>query len=168
MTKSKFGKPLCRSIMAVAIMLLSLQAMAYDFSYTHQGKTLYYKILAGGTNTLAVTYYSGTAAVNNHVSGDVVIPSSVEHNNVTYSVTSIGSSAFAGCRSLTSVSIPNSVTSIGSSAFSGCRSLTSVSIPNSVTSIESYAFSGCSGLTSVSIPNSVTSIEGVRLRTAAA
>ena len=155
-----FGKPLCRVMMAVAIMLLSLQAMAYDFSYTHQGKTLYYKILAGGTNTLAVTYYSGTAAVNNHVSGDVVIPSSVEHNNVTYSVTSIGSSAFAGCRSLTSVSIPNSVTSIGSSAFSGCRSLTSVSIPNSVTSIESYAFSGCSGLTSVSIPNSVTSIEG--------
>ena len=160
MTQSKFGKPLCRSIIAVAMMMLSLQAMAYDFSYTHQGKTLYYEILAGGTNTLAVTYYSGTAAVNNHVSGDVVIPSSVEHNNVTYSVTSIGSSAFAGCRSLTSVSIPNSVTSIGSSAFAGCRSLTSVSIPNSVTSIESYAFSGCSGLTSVSIPNSVTSIEG--------
>ncbi len=160
MKKQNLGKPLCRVIMAVAIMMLSLQAMAYDFSYTHQGKTLYYKILAGGTNTLAVTYYSGTAAVNNHVSGDVVIPSSVEHNNVTYSVTSIGSSAFAGCRSLTSVSIPNSVTSIGSSAFASCRSLTSVSIPNSVTSIESYAFSGCSGLTSVSIPNSVTSIEG--------
>ena len=50
MAKSKFGKPLCRSIMAVAMMMLSLQAMAYDFSYTYQGKTLYYKILAGNTN----------------------------------------------------------------------------------------------------------------------
>ena len=80
MTQSKFGKPLCRSLIAVAMMMLSLQAMAYDFSYTYQGKTLYYKILAGNTNTLAVTYYSETAASNNHVSGDVVIPSSVEYN----------------------------------------------------------------------------------------
>ena len=153
-----FGKPLCRVMMAVAIMLLSLQAMAYDFSYTHQGKTLYYKILAGGTNTLAVTYYSETAASNNHVSGDVVIPSSVEHNNVTYSVTSIGDSAFYDCSDLTSISIPNSVTSIGSSAFRECSGLTSVSIPNSVTSIGNIAFSDCRGLTSVALPNSVTSI----------
>ena len=158
MTKTKFGKPLCRVMMAVAIMLLSLQAMAYDFSYTHQGKTLYYKILAGGTNTLAVTYYSETAASNNHVSGDVVIPSYVEHNNVTYSVTSIGDSAFYGCSDLTSVSIPNSVTSIGAIAFSNCSGLTSVSIPNSVTSIGYSAFYDCSGLTSITIPNNVTSI----------
>ena len=158
MKKQSFGKPLCRVMMAVAIMLLSLQAMAYDFSYTYQGKTLYYKILAGSTNTLAVTYYSETAASNNHVSGDVVIPSSVEHNNVTYSVAYIGSSAFKGCSGLTSVSIPNSVTSIREFAFKGCSGLTSVSIPNSVTFIMSGVFYGCSGLTSVSIPNSVTGI----------
>ena len=149
MIKLKFGKPLCRSIIAVAIMLLSLQAMAYDFSYTHQGKTLYYKILAGGTNTLAVTYYSETATSNNHVSGDVVIPSSVEHNNVTYSVTSIGEKAFYRCSGLTSVTIPNSVTSIRKEAFYRCSGLTSVTIPNSVTSIGKEAFYDCSGLTSI-------------------
>ena len=75
------------------------------------------------------------------------------------SVTSIGSSAFEGCSSLTSITIPNSVTSISSSAFSGCSSLTSVAIPDSVTSIGSFAFSGCSSLTSITIPNSVTSID---------
>ncbi|MGM9833258.1 MAG: leucine-rich repeat domain-containing protein, partial [Candidatus Limisoma sp.] len=74
------------------------------------------------------------------------------------SVTTIGGSAFANCGGLTSVTIPNSVTSIGSSAFANCGGLTSVTIPNSVTSIGSEAFSNCNGLTSVTIPESVTSI----------
>ena len=74
------------------------------------------------------------------------------------SVTTIGSSAFAGCFSLTSVTIGNSVTTIGHGAFYGCSSLTSVTIGNSVTEIGYYAFSGCSSLTSVTIPNSVTII----------
>ena len=74
------------------------------------------------------------------------------------SVTSIGKSAFLGCRGLTSISIPNSVTSIGEGAFYYCSGLTSMSIPNSVTSIGISAFSECSGLASISIPNSVMSI----------
>ena len=74
------------------------------------------------------------------------------------SVTSIGSYAFWGCNSLTSVTIPDSVTSIGSYAFWGCNSLTSVTIPNSVTHIDEGAFCGCRSLTSVTIPNSVTNI----------
>ena len=40
-------------------------------------------------------------------------------------------------------------TSIGYVAFSGCRSLTSIEIPNTITSIGEYAFYGCSGLKSV-------------------
>ena len=73
-------------------------------------------------------------------------------------MTSIGGSAFYGCTSLTSVTIPDSVTSIGDYAFYGCESLTSVAIPGSVTSIGWSAFYGCASLTSVTIPDSVTSI----------
>ena len=75
------------------------------------------------------------------------------------SVTNIGDSAFSGCSSLTSVTIPDSVTSIGDKVFNNCRSLTSVTIGNSVKTINDSAFSGCSGLTSVTIGNSVTTIK---------
>ena len=61
----------------------------------------------------------------------------------------LGISAFEGCSSLTSLTIPSSVTSIGWSAFEGCSGLTSLTIPSSVTSIGNYAFEGCSGLTSI-------------------
>ena len=88
------------------------------------------------------------------------IPETVTYQGTTYTVTSIGGSAFYGCYILTSVTIPNSVTSIGYSAFLDCSSLTSVTIPNSVTSIDWSAFKSCSSLTSVTIPNSVTSIGG--------
>ena len=46
-------------------------------------------------------------------------------------------------KSVKQVIIGDGVTTIGSSAFSDCDSLTSVTIPNSVTTIGYYAFSGC-------------------------
>ena len=55
--------------------------------------------------------------------GSVVIPESVVYNNGTYSVTSIGYSAFGGCSSLANIEIPNSVASIGNYAFQYCSGL---------------------------------------------
>ena len=117
-------------------------------------------------NTLATQYkvlvsYRGDYPTEypDEYSGDIVIPSSINYNGNTYTVTSISSDAFAECTGLTSVVIPNTVTDIDYNAFWGCTALISAIIPNSVRQIGNSAFSGCTSLTSVSVPNSVTKIE---------
>ena len=125
----------------------------------------YYNILTDKTNEVEVTYrglYSDS--YTNEYSGSVTIPASVTYNGRTYSVTSIGYSAFYDCTGLTSITIGNSVTSIGIHAFAFCSGLTSITIPNSVTNIGEWMFYNCSSLTSITIPNSVTSIEEAAFR----
>ena len=94
-------------------------------------------------------YYAHNLYLNNELVTDLIIPDSV---------TTIGSSSFRYCTSLTSVTIGDSVTTIGDDAFYDCGSLTSVTIGDSVTMIGSSAFRSCESLTSVTIPNSVTTI----------
>lgn len=135
-----------QSLLSLLIMLLPL--MAHADAVEING--IYYNLITK-VKTAEVTQNP------NKYTGNVIIPSSVVYNDVTYSVTSIGDDAFNGS-TLTSVTMPNSVTSIGNSAFRDCSGLTSVAIPNSVKSIGNYAFQNCIALTSATIPNTVTSI----------
>ena len=65
---------------------------------------------------------------NFHYKGDIVIPSNVTYDGVTYTVKSIASDAFYWCYLVTSITIPSSVTSIGDDAFSRCIGLTSIKV----------------------------------------
>ena len=142
-------------LLAMFMSMVACVASAHDFEVYG----IYYNITSSTELNVSVTYRGDIfSSYSNEYTGSVVIPQTVTYSGKTYTVTSIGSSAFRGCSGLTSVTIGNSVTSIGGSTFKGCSSLTSVTIPNSVSSIGFEAFSGCGGLTSVTIPNSVTSI----------
>ena len=126
-----------RKLFSLLVALLAITTLwAYDF----QSGDLYYNITSETTVEVTRGDYSNLTTAT--------IPDIVTHDGTTYSVTSIGSSAFFGCSSLTSITIPESVTSIGNSAFSSCSSLTSIVIPNSVMNIGDNAFSYCSALTS--------------------
>ena len=139
----------------VAILLCSITANAHDFEVDG----IFYQILSRTDNTVAVTYkgYFHDSYFNEY-NYAVAIPASVTYNGTTYSVTTIGYSAFSSCTNLTNVTIPNSVTTIERSAFAGCTSLANVTIPKSVTYIRSSAFYGCSNLANITIPNNVTDI----------
>lgn len=82
--------------------------------------------------------------------GDIVIPETIEYEDVNYKVEIIGVEAFA-YSSITSISIPNSVKKVRRDAFFYSLNLTSVSLPQSITSIEEGAFSGCNSLKAVHI-----------------
>ena len=74
------------------------------------------------------------------------------------SVKSIGSSAFYGCSSLTSISIPNGVVTLDSSAFYACTGLTSITIPDNVVRLGNWCFAGCTQLTNLTLGSSLTNI----------
>ena len=154
--------------LSVLALLLTINTIVFADTFVVNG------IKYSTTSSSTVGVYSKSPKY----SGNVVIPESVNYNETTYSVTSIGDRAFDGCNGLTSVTIPNSITSIGGYAFSGCNSIEKLTLlcptvsswfsgntsikelilGDSVTSIRYRAFEGCSGLTSVTISNSVTSI----------
>ena len=104
-----------------------------------------------------------TAQIEGGGTENLIIPETVSYEGYSFSVTSIGSSAFSGCTSLTSLTIPDSVTSIGKYAFRGCTSLTSVTIPNSVTSIGDYAFENCTNLTKVNYSGTVSQWKTIKI-----
>ena len=69
--------------------------------------------------------------------------------------------AFSDCSALTSIEIPSSVETIGSSAFARCSKLATVTFEkgSQLKTIQYYIFKDCASLTSIEIPASVETIE---------
>ena len=73
-------------------------------------------------------------------------------------VKKIGYGAYAECKSIETLEVPDNVISIEKYAFSQCSQLQTMNIPDSVVSLGQYAFAGCNSLESLVIPNGIKSI----------
>ena len=98
-------------------------------------------------------YNSGSAAISTTTTGAITIPSTLGG----CPVTSIGSRAFYGCGSLTSVTIPDGVTSYGESAFRDCVGLTDV-VMKAGLFFYSRTFQGCISLRHFEFPDGATHV----------
>ena len=90
--------------------------------------------------------------------GEFLIPQTVAHDGITYTVTAIGDYAFyMNGKTLTAISIPSTVTAIGTDAFYN-SGLVSVTLPSVLASLGNQAFGECTALTAIDIPQSVSTI----------
>ncbi|MGZ0708704.1 leucine-rich repeat domain-containing protein [Coraliomargarita sp. W4R53] len=126
------------SLLSLSLFIQSIGFAATfgDFTYTSNG------------SVITITDYPTSAT------GVVTVPDTIEG----LPVTTIGSSAFKGCESMTSIVIPDSVTAIESQAFANCELLDSVDLGEGVTSLDYQAFGECPALTTIHFPASLTSI----------
>lgn len=137
--------------------------------------TLSLCLMALGLKATASTYSSdgllytlnddATAAVASEsetLAGEVVIPSAIEVDGITYTVNAISDHGFASCWDVTSVTLPTTIRTIGVRGFSHCG-ITEITLPEGLLSIgeEAFATKEGKGITSITIPASVSEI-GVR------
>ena len=134
----------------------------YDFSAVNEtGLSLYYKITSDANRTVEVVYphvegnYWGGYT---KPTGSLIIPSSVTHDGVDYTVVSIGEFAFYECTGLTAVTVGSSICEIYSYAFGHCSNLSSIELPDQIYKIGDRAFSG-TALTEITLPLSLSLIE---------
>lgn len=117
---------------AVAVLLGSISVNAHDF----ESDGIYYNLISSTDFTVAVTFRgSNFNDYSNEYTGVVSIPDTVTYNSNNYRVISIESRAFAGCSSLSSITIPRGVTEIGNYTFEKCTSLKEAIIEDGSTTL---------------------------------
>ncbi|KAL7426952.1 hypothetical protein ACHAXH_002021 [Discostella pseudostelligera] len=88
-----------------------------------------------------------------HYNGSDVVPKRVHHVRVDPSVTAIPDDAFANCRFLRNIELPEGLQAIRNGAFRCCGNLTRITIPLTVTEIGERTFRRCINLEEVILPD---------------
>ncbi len=108
-----------------------------------------------GASTQITTYYFGYE----EPSGNLIIPSTITHNDTVYTIVGIGFHAFEKCTNINSITLPNTLLLIQLGAFASCTGIAGeVVIPDFVTHLGAEVFRWCSNLTSVVFGNAVEAI----------
>lgn len=124
-----------------------------DIGDTFVVGTLSYKVIS--TDPAEVELTGGASFTGETLN----IPSTVENNGATYTVTSIGDNAFENNNKIKTVTFPDTLTKIGDSAFSKCYSLEGeLRLPEGLQEIGSSAFFSDSKIKTVIFPDTLIRI----------
>lgn len=132
--------------------LLGIYACQVLYAQQFDSGNFRYTVLSSDDKTV------GIAQSDYHLTGNVVLPSSVEFEGEVYTVTTLPKVAFAYCEDITSIEIPETVNCIGEYAFWECRGLEAIQVPASVDSLGLGAFWACSKLKQAKLPDGLKRI----------
>ena len=95
-------------------------------------------------------------AIDTTLKGRIVVPSQVTApDGRVFAVSCISRHAFADCRHITEVELPECLCDIGDQSFMNCRSLRTIVLPPHTTYIWPYAFRGCSSLQRIEVTSEI-------------
>ena len=131
-------------------------AITYSATATIDGRTM--RVMLDGTKA-KIGDGTNPAIISGSTSGSLTIPSSITVSSTSYTVSEISDQALKNT-GITSLSIPATITRIGNTAFYGCSSLSSVTIPSNsgLTTLGAQAFAYCTSLAQISLPRALTSL----------
>ena len=152
--KRKFGKTGLAFLIAFVIVALSVVLVSIAATYTDASNISWVYTTNDTDMTASITGVNLSKQTK-----EFNIPATITDNGKTYTVTSIGQSAFAKNTVFGKLTIPDTVKTIGSSAFAGSYIYGTVVIPESVDYIGSSAFQNCDGITEVVLSSKITVLE---------
>ncbi|MCL1819483.1 MAG: leucine-rich repeat domain-containing protein [Oscillospiraceae bacterium] len=143
-------------------------AMASHFAMKNQFEMYGYEYVINDDGSVTLGKYLGTdihVTIPSEIDGHPVVTIGYDafrgHSSLVSVVIPEGVkfvSGFIGCKSLSSVILPNSLSEIGGNAFEKCESLTSIVIPDNTEHIRYRAFYGCKNLEAITFPARLKSI----------
>lgn len=147
-----------KSILALALIALAMTNCSplnvTSFNATFNGVEYKYEVIVPLMNYVRVSAVTPA----DQLSGEVVIPSTVNYDGTNYVVSQIGKSAFEGYSGITKMTIPSTVSVIEEKAFRNCTALGEINTPQPLSTIGDYAFEGCSSLESYSLQASISEL----------
>ena len=152
MSKECLTMNMMRKTIAAFLLLAGCSmASAHDFTVTVGGQKIFFNIKNKINKTVEVTYNGSISEKKvSEAKGNLEIPAKVKHNNVVYTVVSIGAKSFSGANRLEGVTIPATVKSIGGFAFEGCTSLSKIIFPGGDVSFGEGVFFKCASIKDIS------------------
>ncbi len=132
-------------VLCVLLMVSMLATCQFSFAFAATEGDYTYTVAANETAT--VTGYDGTDAI-------VVIPDTLGG----YMVTAIADKAFADCKKINEITVPDTVTAIGAGAFQDCVVLSKIVLPATLATVGDAAFANCGALRNLDLGTAAVGI----------